>query len=221
MKKIFFGISMMLLSAVGFTAAAQTQENGQAQNQCKQEQCDKAKKCDNAKKDGKKCDKAKRVCKGDSTECKGIRKGDRPDKGMAFNGKHKGKKLEGKRFDRRDGQRGNREQLFSGIELSDAQKARLEALDQKMAEERKAMKNEAAEKSQEARAEARKAKDQARQAYNSAIKEILTAEQYTKYEANRDAMKVRVEGKKDIKRMKNDFRSAKEAKVIDTESSSK
>lgn len=206
MKKIFFGISMMLLSAAAFTASAQTQENAQSQKCDKQEQCEKV---------GKKADKGRKLCKGDST----LRRGDRNGKVVAFHGKHKGQ--HGKQFGRFEGNRGGRETLFSGIELNETQKAQIEALDQKMAAERKAMKEDTSKKTQEARAEAKKANAEAKKAYNTALKEILTAEQYTKYEANRDAMKLRAGANRDMKRIKADVRGAKTTEVVNAEAASK
>lgn len=222
MKKILLGISMMLLSAISFTAAAQTQEAKQcAKETCKQEQCDKAKKCDKkgeCDKAAKKCDKAGKQCEKVGKQCdkaavcgkeaKKCCKGDsaaRCPKGDKKIGFRHGMG-DSKQISHGKGLRGGRERLFEGIELNETQKAQLEALDKKMAEDRKALKDSEVARGAEAKAEAKAAGKKAREEYNLALKEILTEEQYAKYEANRDAMKVRMEAKKDFRNMKSDIR---------------
>lgn len=230
MKKIFFGISMMLLSALSFTAAAQTQEAKQCNKEnCVKEQCekkgecskksecdkkcDKANKCDKAQQcdKAKKCDRkaectkgAQKACKGDSVCSGGRKQGPKSIDGRNFGDRHHGKQL-----GHFGGQRGGRDRAFEGIELTDTQKSQIEALESKMAEERKAMRDDSAAKTAEARKEAKKAGEEARKAYKAAIKEILTTEQYTKYEANLEAMKVRQGAKRDMKRVQDDVRKAK------------
>lgn len=178
MKKIFLGISMVLLSAIGFSAAAQTQQAKVNNENCVKEQCDRSCKGDKAKKD---------------------KKGDR----KSFGKKH------GKKHGEFRGQRDGRNRAFEGIELTATQKTQIEALNKKMAEERKALRDDAAARTAEARQQAKKAGEEARLAYNTSIKEILTTEQYTKYQANREAMKVRKEAKKEMKAAKSELKAAK------------
>lgn len=168
MKKVFFGISMMLLSMIGFSASAQTQTNGK--ESAKQEQT-----CKKQCKSDKKCDK------------KGDKKG------------HKSRKQDKKVS--REERKGNRnQQLFAGIQLNETQKVQIDALDKQMATERKAIKEEAKNRTQEAKLQNKKAMEEARNTYNLAVKEILTSEQYNQYESNRANMKARMDAKKDNRR---------------------
>lgn len=247
MKKIFLGISMMLLSALSFSVAAQNQEAKQcAKEKCAQEQCDKEKKCDKGEcpvakcdkencPEGKKCDKTKNCGK---AECKAV-KCDKEGKRC-----HGDSAMRGHRFDKKgrpDGrgpkgmmpgdrmknvQKGAmRAQLFKGIDLTEDQKAKLDALDQKMADERIAARAEVKEKSEEAKdvtkeakaeakADLKKAKNASREAYDKALQEILTKEQYAKYEVNREEMKMRHGARKDMGRLKADV---SKVKVTETE----
>ncbi|MDE6009865.1 MAG: hypothetical protein K2F87_00265, partial [Muribaculaceae bacterium] len=165
--------------------------------ECNQENCTKAD-CPNAAQ----CGKADRKgCKGDSVRGPRFDKKGRSD---GFRGKHAPRMGEGNRDQMRA-------RLFNGIELSEEQKAQIEALDKRMAEERKALRDEEKVDRTEAKAEMKKAKESARQAYDQALQEILTKEQYVKYESNREAMKMRMGARKEMGKVKADVSRVKAA----------
>lgn len=200
MKKIFFGIAMML-SAIAFTAAAAPSQGNPDEKQCPgKEQCQKEKSCKKEKCDKKqKCDKKGK---------KSSKKGD-----MKF-GKHHGKKHYGKmarhhgKGDRKDGKRRDgsqlRARLFDGITLNADQQQQIAAIDAKMKADRqqvrakiKEVRKEAKEMSAQierrAKEDAKTARQQSRKEYNDALQKILTAEQYDLYVKNAEKVKARPE----------------------------
>ncbi|MDE5902121.1 MAG: hypothetical protein K2O78_05700 [Muribaculaceae bacterium] len=214
MKKVVLGISMML-SALGMTAVAQTSNqnnetvcctqqtvgNNQQQVVCNEQQCvtqvcygDSATGRQQGKayrQGGKKGQRGNRAAlQNDSTR---LRKGDRQPAFAKAKAKKGGARLA------RLNKAGKRDKinssLFNGIELNADQKSKLQALDQKMATERKA--------------EAKKMKEEARSAYNKGVKDILSADQYAKFELNQKAMQAKKAEKQEARKLKSDARKLK------------
>lgn len=202
MKKVVLGITLML-SALGMTAVARTssQNNGNVCNTTQQTVCN-----------GQKC-ATQQVCKGDSVaigKCKAhrhegkkkhhgnkgaivndsvcLRKGNCQPTVARYNPRHE-------RIDRSFRHDKTGSALFNGIELNADQKSKLQALDRKIAGER--------------RAEAKKMKEEARSAYNKGVKDILTADQYAKFELNRKAMQAKKAEKQEARKLKSDARKLK------------
>lgn len=93
----------------------------------------------------------------------------------------------------RDGHRGHGPNLFEGIELTAEQKTALKDLREKeMANREQAMKDRKAE-AEKNRQEMEKKRQAVMAEHDNAIKQILTPEQYTKYQANVEAAKARHE----------------------------
>lgn len=99
------------------------------------------------------------------------------------------------RIDKADRRNKISSSLFNGIELNADQKTKLQALDRKIATERKT--------------EAKKVREEARSAYINGVKDILTAEQYAKFELNRKTMQAKKTEKQEARKLKEEARKLK------------
>ena len=194
MKKVVLGISMMI-AAFGMTAVAQTNNTNACTQQspcsCPSQQC------------------ARPLCSGDSAAAPG--KGDKArrhcmkDKDVKF-GKMHGRHL---RVDMADKQQKLTTTLFNGITLTPEQQSRLDELNRKMASERQQARKEMEQKKAEAKAAQKKVREQARADYDKSVKEILTAEQYAKFELNQKEMQARKAAKAEARKAKCEARRLK------------
>ncbi len=190
MKKIIFGISLMMALAAApsaaFAAGNSQKQCEKANKECVNDSCPEKKCCKkdgefrgHGKKDGKKFDRDGRKC-GEPGFC------------------HKG---EGHMHKAGKGDRSKK--LFEGITLSDAQQQKLDDFNAKVKADRDAAKAKMKEEKQKMRENAKKDREQFRAEYDKGISDILTPEQYAKYQENQKAMQLKKEEK----------RAAKEAKM--------
>lgn len=180
MKKFVLGMSLMMALAAAPSVAFAAGEG--------QQQCEKGKKECVEKKS---CQEGKECSKGEQKGCKKSKKGKKGGDGR-FAGRH-GKMDKGAR----------RASLFEGITLSDAQQQKLTTLDNKVKAERQEAMAKAKAEREKAIAKADKERSKARADYDKALSDILTPEQYAKYQENQKALQA--------KRMEK--RAAKEAKM--------
>lgn len=180
MKKLIFGISLMMALAAAPSAAFAANNS--------QKQCDKAsKECVNDSCPEKKC------CKKDGEfRGKDGKKFDRHGK-KGCDGKFAGKG-EGRRH--KAGKCDRRKMLFEGITLTEAQQQKLDAFDAKVKTEREAAKAKMEADKQKMREKADKEREQFRADYDKGLSEILTPEQYAKYQENQKAMQLKKEEKR-------------------------
>lgn len=165
MKKFAIALSMaaMSIGILPFGINAQTTANGQSATT---EQAPQKRECLSKdglcmKKDGVNLDKKCKVDKADKCKIDGRKQ------------KCKGK--DGKRGDMKSGkERKGKMNPMAGIELNDAQKAKLEKLRAEQKQERSKLKAEAREKSEKLRTE-----------FDKDLMKILTPEQLKQYEANK------------------------------------
>lgn len=181
MKKFVFGISMMaaLLAAPVAAVAGNSSQNEKPKSECPAKACR-----------GENMKECKNLCEnpGDKSECKAKFKAEGKKcgkQGKDFKkGKKQGKCCEGK--EARMGKHGKdrKQQLFQGITLNESQQQKLTALDAKV----KAQRADAKAKMKEERQKLDKKKDENRAKfraeYDKAIKDILTPEQYAKFQEN-------------------------------------
>lgn len=169
MKKLIFSMALAATVAFGgFSASAQNNNNANQKN-CTESACAKDKKCD---KDSK-CGKDEKGCK---QKC----------------GRKDGK---GKKGDRRDNKKFYQSRAFNGIELTDAQKTKLDNFEASLRKDAQAAKEKAHEGKDKAKnftqEELKKLKEERmakkaemKQKYLDGVKSILTTEQYQKYLEN-------------------------------------
>lgn len=211
MKKVILGISMML-SALGMTAVAQTMSQNNDTVCCMQQTV-----CNNRQQtvcNERQC--ATQVCSGDSAAngqrkayCHGGKKGRGGNKAALQNDSARLRKTDRQpafakakkggtriaRIDKADRRNKISSSLFNGIELNADQKTKLQALDRKIATERKT--------------EVKKVREEARSAYINGVKDILTAEQYAKFELNRKTMQAKKTEKQEARKLKEEARKLK------------
>ncbi|MDE5843730.1 MAG: hypothetical protein K2H35_08360 [Muribaculaceae bacterium] len=205
MKKVILGISLfvaaMAAPAVSMAAGQEPAKCNKEGKECVAEKCAQKTECaegnaecaakpDCVKKDCKKadCKKAeckKSDCKKDKKACCKQGKGKKGDKHFG----HKGSK--GKQADFAARQKF----LFDGITLDAAQQQKMQALNADVKAKREAAREQMKAEKKKLDDKAKDARMKARGDYDKAVKDILSAEQYAKYEANKAAMKAKHEAK--------------------------
>lgn len=201
MKKLIFGISMLALSSISFSAfaASQNPDTKTCKKECTEATCPQKKDCDKRSE----CTRNSECCKSECPQKKECSKRSECSKRKECTKKSECSKRKAcpgvenigrisKHF-RSHRHHGNmNEMLFDGITLSEAQQAKIKDLNAKVKEDRR--KNKA-----EAQAKNRERRDKERAAYNAEIKNILDAQQYAQFESNEKAMQARREAKKSMK----------------------
>lgn len=199
MKKIVMGLSLMMaLIAAPATFAASQQQNeskecteqscpGKGKKECKKESSECCKKeC----KDKKECER-KKECRDNKKECKGKKECKKSCDGQfAKRGEGRGKKMD---------KEARRAAMFEGITLSDAQQQKLQTLDNKVKAEKAEAKAKMQEEKQKMKEKADKGREKFRAEYDKALRDILTPEQYAKYQENQQAAQAKRAEKKAAK----------------------
>lgn len=176
MKKVIFGLAMLLAASTAVpalaTSNAQTPVNstenvGESNTQQQRKE----------RKDRKRRDGRRQECQtNDSTSAfngKAAKDGARYAKAGARKG---GKQRMGGKRQKQD--------LFAGITLTDAQKQQIKDLRAKSREERQEISADVKKAQEKTREKVAEAKKEAREKYDKALSKILTPEQYAKYQQN-------------------------------------